>query len=116
MTKSLKPCPRPGCPTLTPGGPCAVHAPKPWHHAQPVARVRGRRLQRLRDELFQRHPLCVLCLAAGRRTVATIRDHVVPLTEDGPDDQTNEQAICATCHEVKTTAEAARGRARASHT
>ena len=35
-------------------------------------------------ELFDRTPLCVNCGSkAGRVTVATIRDHIVPLTQGG---------------------------------
>jgi 5-methylcytosine-specific restriction protein A len=44
--------------------------------------------------------------------VATIRDHVIPLTEGGLDEEANIQAICAACHTAKTVREATRGRAR----
>ena len=71
--------------------------------------MRGRKLQRLRNQLFDKQPLCVLCLLKGRTTVATIRDHVVPLAEGGLDDETNTQPICEECHELKTAEESKRG-------
>ena len=103
-----RPCPHKGCGRLH----CTEHSgTKPWN--QPEApRVRGRELQRRRTRLFQRSPLCVLCLAKGITRAATIRDHVVPLAEGGSDDETNEQAICLECHAFKTQQESQRGRLR----
>lgn len=43
---------------------------------------------------------------------ATIADHIVPHAEGGSDDPTNGQAVCPSCHDIKTRAEQARGRAR----
>jgi 5-methylcytosine-specific restriction protein A len=77
--------------------------------SSPVVRVRGRELQRRRSRLFARQPWCVLCLKDGKRTRATIRDHIVPLAEGGRDDATNEQALCRRCSDTKTHAEAHRG-------
>ena len=58
------------------------------------------------------HPLCVLCRALGRRTLATIRDHIIPLAEGGADDSTNQQGLCKDCSDIKTQTEALRGRQR----
>ncbi|MGZ9027364.1 MAG: HNH endonuclease [Telluria sp.] len=66
----------------------------------------------MRAKLFTRHPLCVLCLADGLAVAATERDHVIPLAEGGPDDETNEQALCEPCHAEKSRVEATRGRRR----
>jgi len=66
----------------------------------------------MRAELFAREPLCVKCLEADVYTLATQRDHVIPLAEGGRDDQTNEQGLCESCHEAKSLAEALRGAAR----
>lgn len=66
----------------------------------------------MRASLLRRCPLCVVCTQQGRVTVATIRDHVIPLAEGGADDETNEQALCQTCSDVKTQEEARRGLAR----
>jgi 5-methylcytosine-specific restriction enzyme A len=75
-------------------------------------RVRGAKLQEMRRRLFRRQPLCVQCLEEGLETIATIRDHIIPLAEGGRDDETNEQALCQTHSDLKTQAEAQRGRAR----
>lgn len=66
----------------------------------------------MRDTLFKDHPLCVVCQQAGRVTLATIRDHIIPLTEGGRDDTSNEQAICQACHDAKTLDESQRGNTR----
>lgn len=67
----------------------------------------------MRADLFKRKPLCEECQRQGRVTLATIRDHRIPLAEGGPDDETNEQPLCDECHVVKTKAESARGVRRA---
>lgn len=64
-------------------------------------RMTGRPLQRARARLFARHPLCELCEAAGRLTVATERDHRIPLALGGADDETNERALCHDCNEAE---------------
>jgi 5-methylcytosine-specific restriction protein A len=63
----------------------------------------------MRAELFARAPLCAMCEAAGRVTLATQRDHIKPLAEGGADDQSNEQGLCHACHEGKSEAERLRG-------
>lgn len=92
---------------------CAEHAGRGWNRVVEIPRMRGRRLQAARARLFAEHPLCVLCRAAGRYTAATIRDHVVPLAEGGPDDDSNVQALCVDCSDAKTRRESARGVRRA---
>jgi 5-methylcytosine-specific restriction protein A len=79
---------------------------------RPPERIRGRRLQQLRLDLFQRQPLCVLCLAKTPQVirVAVIRDHVQNLAAGGRDDDANVQGICDACHTEKTQREANRGR------
>ena len=91
---------------------CAVHVRGPWHHQQPVSRIRGRRLQWLRRQLLESSPLCVRCLAQGRMVSATIRDHIIPLAEGGTEDPSNIQAICEPCHDAKTQREGQRGQSR----
>ena len=108
----LRPCAEPGCAALVPKGRCTAHARPAWNPARPVARIRGRKLQQLRTRLFNREPLCVVCQAQGRTTIATIRDHTIPLAEGGRDDQSNEQGLCQSCSDAKTAAEAKRGRTR----
>ena len=81
-------CAEPGCGALVQGrGRCAVHRREAWARVHPgPARVRGRRLQRMRRELLEASPLCVRCLAAGLVTPATIRDHIVALAAGGTED------------------------------
>ena len=113
--RRLHPCLEPGCPRLVQAGRCPLHARSAWTNSTGVtpARIRGRKLQRLRKRLFKAHPLCVACQARGRVSIATIRDHVIPLSEGGADDESNVQALCRACSDVKTHDEAARGRQRA---
>lgn len=108
--KALRCCARPGCPILVPSGYCEAHARTPWAQAYPVTRTRGRALQRLRADLFDRYPLCVLCLQQGRHRPSVIRDHIVPLFEGGQDTETNVQALCQECSDAKTIRESTRAR------
>jgi len=78
-----------------------------------VERIRGRQRQAARTRLFQRQPFCEPCLQRGVLTLATIRDHRVPLAEGGDETEQNEQAICSRCHDEKTQQESQRARARA---
>jgi 5-methylcytosine-specific restriction protein A len=110
-TAPLRTCSYPNCGALVVRGRCAAHETGAWRGDSPAPpRIRGRKLQRLRDRLFSQQPLCVLCVAKGRTTLATIRDHIVPLAEGGMDDNTNVQAICKDCSDAKTAKESQRGR------
>lgn len=112
-TKPLPNCVVPQCPySAVSKGRCVVHAQQAWSRTEQVPRIRGGRLQRLRGRLFSKQPLCVKCLEQDRITLATIRDHVVPLAEGGVDDETNEQALCRECSDAKTAIESARGKRR----
>lgn len=107
---ALRACAEPGCGALVPHGRCALHARAPWSSSTTVVRIRGRKLQRLRDRLFTQQPLCVLCQQAGRVTIATIRDHIVNLKAGGTDTEDNVQALCQACSDTKTHQESMRGR------
>jgi len=102
-----RPCSQPKCGRLA----CQVHIRASWRTlgTPPPARIQGRKLQLLRARLFQRQPWCVTCLTVGRHTRPTIRDHVINLREGGADDETNEQALCKDCSDLKTTEESKRG-------
>lgn len=69
------------------------------------ARLRGRANQERRRRVFRRNPLCVPCEAAGRVTLATVADHIVPLADGGRDSEDNLQGICHDCHVAKTSDE-----------
>lgn len=112
-----RPCTHPGCGRLVHDGSgrCDRHPKPAWSKpATATKRVTGRRLQQLRADLFARDPLCAECRRLGRVTLATQRDHVVPLAEGGADDENNVQGLCDDCHEGKSLAEALRGRRRAA--
>ena len=97
-------------------GRCACR--KPWMQARPVDRIRGRKLQQMRLDLFTRQPLCALCqtMTPPRITIATIRDHIVPLAEGGRDDDSNAQPLCDACSDAKSQAESKRGQRRSEAT
>ena len=65
-------------------------------------RITGRRLQRIRKQVFGEQPICVACKAKGRVTVATQVDHIVALVNGGEDHADNRQALCDECHKAKT--------------
>ena len=65
-------------------------------------RITGRRLQRIRKQVFGEQPICVACKAKGRVTVATQVDHIVALVNGGEDNHENRQALCSECHAEKT--------------
>lgn len=112
-----RPCTHPGCGALVRDGSgrCDKHPRTVWKkHADAPKRVTGRKLQAMRAALFARCPLCAECERQGRVTVATLRDHIIPLAEGGTDADDNIQGLCSPCHEAKTQAEAARGRQRAA--
>ena len=111
-TAPLRPCSTPRCPVLVKSGHCDAHGGqrKAWVSNQPKPkRLRGRASQERRQRIFRRHPLCVVCEQAGRTTLATIADHIVPLAENGADDETNMQGLCRDCHQAKTIEESKRG-------
>jgi 5-methylcytosine-specific restriction protein A len=110
-----RPCSFTACRVLVRDGSgrCAKHPRIAWTRGTPTKRITGRKLQAMRAALFAREPLCVECKRQGRISEATQRDHIIPLAEGGPDDETNEQALCDACHEEKSRGESIRGRRRA---
>jgi len=106
-TAPARPCLEPGCVALVGVGQsrCSVHAKE----------VRGSRTARGYDEDWQRlrswfmhkpeNQLCRRCLERNVITLATECDHVDPFRSlDDPKrlDQNNLQALCKTCHAIKT--------------
>lgn len=103
----LQPCAQHGCPTLVPKGYCAAHRAD-RDRQRPMADVRRlygtTRWRRLRAAVLAEQPLCGACRHAGRATVATDVDHVVPHRGDTRLfwDHANLQALCHACHSRKT--------------
>lgn len=107
----MKPCRHAGCRRLTKERYCDEHKPlHAWVHSKETPRLRGRKLQKERERLFNEQPLCVECERQGRVRAATQRDHIVPLAEGGQDVPGNIQGLCSECHSAKSQEEAKRGR------
>lgn len=69
--------------------------------------IHAGRWHRLRAIVLAREPLCRACTAAGRTTVATSVDHIVP-RQVAPDlayVETNLQPLCDPCHAAKSAGE-----------
>src|SRR5829696_4387684 len=104
----LRACVTCGIPST--GNYCPDHEPKPWATSRRKARVKvsGWEEQRRARRVLARYlGACHWCGHKG----ATQVDHVVPLADGGPDDETNLAPIHADCHRTKTQAEARRARA-----
>jgi len=88
---------------------CKPHVPQ--HRQRPGPRAQGydRRWDKLSLWYRHKHPLCRLCLAAGRVTPATQVDHIKPKRLGGTDDLANLQSLCHSCHSSKTRKEQANG-------
>jgi 5-methylcytosine-specific restriction protein A len=115
VVAARRPCSHPGCGVLTSDGSgrCSKHPRKSWaKNVTATKRMTGRRLQKARAELFAKCPLCARCKALGLVTLATQRDHIIPLEEGGRDDDSNVQGLCHDCHDVKSKAERVRGQRR----
>ena len=68
-------------------------------------RIRGRRLQAIRERVLRASPLCVHCQAQGIVRAAVHVDHIIAVTNGGDDsawDDSNRQGLCHACHETKT--------------
>ena len=110
-----KPCGHPGCGKLVRDGSgrCDVHQSEAWVKKPTAAkRITGRKLQRLRAELFTREPLCAECKRLGLVRLASQRDHIVSLEEGGEDVEENTQGLCREHHDEKSLAERLRAQAR----
>lgn len=66
----------------------------------------------MRKELFDEHPLCVLCLEETPRrfTIATVRDHIVALAHGGTDTRDNTQPLCERHNKQKAARESSLSR------
>ena len=108
-----KPCTVCGVKVLDGGARCERHPREQWVKKADYKRVSGRKLQKQRNDLFCREPLCRCCDAKGFIALAVIRDHITPLGEGGTDDDANVQPLCQACSDEKTAQESMRARRRA---
>lgn len=94
------------CGRPSPESYCPDHTPKPWATSTRRDRVRlsGSAEQARAKRVIEKYlTACHVCGKAGADQV----DHVIPLAEGGPDDESNQLPIHAEpCHREKTEAEA----------
>jgi 5-methylcytosine-specific restriction protein A len=62
----------------------------------------GRKLTDWRKRILEREPLCRHCNQAGRTSIATEIDHIVPLSLGGTYEDSNVCPLCGPCHKAKT--------------
>lgn len=65
-------------------------------------RISGRARQELRDRHFRANPLCKMCEAKGKLSLAQELDHITPLHKGGDNSTDNLQGLCIECHKEKT--------------
>lgn len=103
--KPKRPCKHPGCPRLTSGPYCELHAKvHAGDRASAFERGYSRRWQMVRKQFLVKHPLCALCEQSGKLTSATVVDHIQPHRGDEALfwDERNWQPLCKKCHDRKT--------------
>lgn len=112
--KPAKPCSYPGCSKLTYERYCPEH--KKLMNAQCYTRFRDRGVseffhssERKRQNHLIEHPFCVECWKKGKPTKASVVDHIIPIKQGGTLlEDSNLQALCASCHRAKSTCEGSR--------
>ena len=113
-TASPRACRTPGCPATTTVGDYCLEHQRRRPTRQPDA-VRLNSYQRgysrhwslARRHWLAAHPLCVICQAEGRTTIATDVDHIQPHRGRAGLfwDESNWQPLCRRCHSRKTATE-----------
>lgn len=62
--------------------------------------------RKYRDRYLKEHPLCVMCMLNRIIQPATVVDHILPVNRGGDFWlASNHQALCASCHGIKTATE-----------
>lgn len=69
----------------------------------------GRPWRRIRERILLRDQYTCRCCGVVTQEIEV--DHIINVAEGGSDDDSNLQSLCVPCHQAKTAAEAARGRA-----
>lgn len=106
-----RPCCVPGCSAYAVKGQgrCAAHARQPLseYRAQTNALYKTGRWRVMRTKQLAREPLCRICAAEKRLTVATEVDHIRPHKGNKAlfYDISNLQSLCHRCHSAKTARE-----------
>ena len=98
------PCGFPGCPNLTDGRFCEIHAKQENRHYEryqrdpAIKRRYGRAWQRIRDRYTAAHPFCEECYKRGVLTPTEEIHHIKPLAHGGTHADDNLMALCKPCH------------------
>lgn len=108
MSRAAKPCNQHGCPNLAP---CPVHRPPAWVNSTRRTKTgSGWEQQRRAQRVMRRYS--AICHVCGQPEADAV-DHVIPLSENGPDTEDNMRPIHKRpCHVEKTAAESARAKNR----
>lgn len=99
-----RPCGFPGCPNLTDGRFCEIHAKQENRHYEryqrdpAIKRRYGRAWQRIRDRYTAAHPFCEECYKRGVLTPTEEIHHIKPLAHGGTHADDNLMALCKPCH------------------
>jgi len=108
-SRPLRPCTKPGCPTLVGKGHCEAHTliqrqESERHRLSYRERGYGQAWRVARREHLRAHPLCWYCEQKGRTRAANTVDHHVPHKGDPKlfNDRSNWRSSCASCHSAKT--------------
>ena len=99
-----KPCGHPGCNKLVAPNKMYCEEHSPQYARSAAARGYDTAWNRARRDYLAAHPLCVMCMAQGKYTKATVVDHIKPHRGDRALfwDRDNWQALCKSCHDSKT--------------
>ena len=92
--------------------PSAVGGVVLFSPVKPTERIKGRKGQAIRMAHLTGEPLCRMCRAAGKVSIAVIVDHIVPLAEGGAEAPHNRQSLCKVHDLEKTAADTKRGQRR----
>jgi 5-methylcytosine-specific restriction protein A len=101
---NAKVCAYAGCRAVVHGqSRCQRHAKAAWHSTSSSERGYGAQWRKRRERVLRRdNYLCVPCAESGRVTPAHAVDHKIARAEGGTEDDSNLQAICRSCHAMKT--------------
>lgn len=87
---------------------CWVQERKPFEQraVDNSAFYNSRAWRKLRKGFLDKNPLCATCEKADVVTVATVADHIVPISRGGERlDEANLQPMCKKCHDSKSAKE-----------
>lgn len=103
-SRASHPCRSPHCIAMvtTPYCPDHTRQPQPTDRGSSTAQGYGAAWRRIRAYYLAHEPLCRVCHDAGRTTLATDVDHIIPRTSGGSDGDANLQSLCHAHHSQKT--------------